>query len=149
MKKFVLSNSCRRGASLLLLFTSIGLAAGCGGKSGDGTVKNEVTGKVTLNDKPVAGQVVFAYPDGKELVGLITADGAYTIPEPPAGNVKVCVRPMVGGPGAGLKGGPELSKDGPTTGGGGAPPPKYQSVATSGLTFEVKTGKQTYDIPLK
>ncbi len=113
-------------------------------------MKAEVTGKVTLGDRPVSGQVVFIYADGKELASPTTGDGSYTIADPPTGSVKICVRPMAGG---GLTpppkaGGGEIPKDAPGAG-GIAPPGKYGNPATSGLTYEVKAGKQEHNITLK
>ncbi|MBM3979870.1 MAG: hypothetical protein FJ304_06230 [Planctomycetes bacterium] len=109
-------------------------------------MKNEVTGKVTLGDKAVSGQVVFVYSDGKELSSPISGDGSYSIPDPPAGSVKVCVRGMGG---AVVPKGTDIPKDAPGMGAGVAPPAKYANVATSGLTYDVKAGKQEYNIPLK
>ena len=136
-----------RVAGTLGFLVALGLVAGCGGgeKGPNSGAKNEVSGKVTLGVKPVAGQVVFVFSGGKEVSAPITGDGTYTLPDAPLGTARVYIRAM-GGP-VGPKGGPEMPKEGPG-GSGAAPPPKYQSAATSGLTFEVKAGKQTYDIPL-
>jgi hypothetical protein len=131
----------------LLLLASFGMVTGCGGKSGDkNTMKSEVTGKVTLGDKPVSGQVVFVYSDGKELVSPITGDGSYMLADPPTGSVKIYIRSMGGT--VVPKGGPDIPKDAPGGGGGVPAPPKYASAATSGLTYEVKAGKQEHNIPL-
>lgn len=149
MKKFV-HGAPRRALAILFLSVSLGVLTGCGGGDKSGDAGNAVTGKVTLNDKPVGGTVVFLYADGKEVAGPIGPTGEYVIANPPAGSVKVYIRGSGAVAPPPTKGGPEMPKDGPAAGGGGvAPPPKYQSAATSGLTFEVKTGKQTYDIPLK
>jgi hypothetical protein len=145
----------RRGFVALGLLAGLSLLAGCGGGGGlDSGAKNEVNGKVTLGDKPVGGQVVFVYPDGKEAISPIAADGSYLMPDPPTGLAKVYIKPLggAGGP-KGVpkgvpKGAPEMPAEGPGGPAGVAPPRKYQSVATSGLSFEVKTGKQTFNIPL-
>jgi hypothetical protein len=135
----------------LLLLAGVLVGAGCGG--GGGSAKNEVSGKVTLGEKPVAGTVVFVTSDNKELSGPIGPGGVYTIADPPVGQAKIYIKaaPNSGGLIAPptTKGGPEIPKDGPVGGAAGvAPPAKYTSAATSGLTFDVKAGKQTYDIPL-
>jgi hypothetical protein len=108
---------------------------------------------VTLEGKPVAGQVIFIWDDKKELSSPIGPQGNYTIPEPPAGKVKVLVKSMTmpGGnqPLVKPKGGPEMAD--PLGGGGmggAAPPAKYGAVNTTPLSFEVTSGRQTYDIPL-
>lgn len=136
-------------AGLFLLFAFLTLGCDKSGKGG----ANEVTGKVTLGDQPVAGDVVFVYADGKELATPIV-DGKYTMPDAPTGPVKVFIRPGLAASGklVAPKGGPEAGGGIPVAGGGSggaAPPQQYQSAATSGLTYEVKAGKQTYDIPLK
>jgi len=118
-------------------------ATGCPG----GKKKNEVTGKVTLDGKPVAGNVIFVGSDNKEIATLIKSDGTYVITDPPTGQVKV----KVTGP-LGVAAPPPLTKDKtPETvggmGGGNPPPAKYASV-DNGLTFNVTGGKQVYDITL-
>jgi len=146
-----------RGFGFLLLGFAAFLTLGCGSGGGDSS-KNEVTGKVTLGDKPVSGIVSFVYSDNKEISAPTNAEGVYTMINPTAGTVKVAVKALPGAttvapdavkgkkdkvdmPGAG---------EGPTTtvGGGTPPPPKYGNPATSTLTYEVKAGKHTYDIPL-
>lgn len=142
-----------RAFCLVFLLASLSLVLGCGGESGG--PKNEVTGKVTLNDKVVAGTVVFVLANGKEAKCVIGPDGAYSITEIVPGQAKVYIEPPAAGTGlvqmkdkAGKA--QEMPKDGPGTAGTGvAPPVKYRSAATSELAFEIKTGKQTYDIPLK
>jgi len=127
---------------------------GCSGKSKG--PKDSVSGKVTLNDKPVSGTVHFVYGDNKDITSPIAADGSYLIPNPPPGNVKIVVTPAAGVAGGGLVGGPQ-AKDVPLPEmdpGGGAtkgevPPKKYQDAKTTDLTYEVQSGKQTFDIQLK
>jgi len=126
------------------------LSAGCGGGKGD--AKDSVTGKVTLNSSPVAGTVTFVYEDNKEVAGPINPDGTYLVSNPPPGKVKVVVK---GHPGTGAlvptpKGaGPEM----PSMAGSGSqavpPPRKYGSAATTDISYEVKPGKHTFDLPLK
>jgi len=130
------------------------LAFGCGGGGSGGGPKNEVNGKVTLGDKPVAGSVVFVHGDGKETTAPIGVDGGYVMDSPP-GPVKVYIKGGAGSSGPAVsapmpKGGAEMPKDsGLSTSSSAQPPAKFTSPTTSGLTYEVKSGKQTYDIPLK
>jgi len=128
----------------------IAALAGCGG--GD---KAEVSGKVTLGDKPVAGFVTFITADGKEFTAPTDAEGKYLLVDVPIGPVKVGVKGAPGGAGGLVapptpKGAPEMPKEMTAGVGSGVPPPaKYAAPASSGLAYEVKAGKQTFDIPLK
>ena len=132
---------------------SLAVIVGCGG--GGKEAKNQVTGKVTLDGKPVAGTVFFQFADNKESSSPISStDGSYQIIDPPSGTAKVYVKGGLGGAGPQIggkevpKGSPELAKDVGGVSGGVPPPTKYGSPTTSGLTFDIKGGKQTYDIPL-
>lgn len=121
-------------------------AIGCGSKS-DG---NSVSGKVTLNGVPVSGVVVFVTADQKKIEAPTNPDGTYQIINPPLGSVKVTVKPMPAVTGTNAP----PPKDAPSMGAGAgakgvSPPAKYASDATTDLTYEVKAGKNTYDIPLK
>ena len=146
----LLRNGLRCILGVSFIAASLFLVAGCG--SGGKDAKDQVTGKVTLDGKPVSGVVSFVFGD-KEISSPIGTDGTYQIISPPTGTNKIYVK---GGLGAGaptVKG--EMPKSGapemPKLGGdstGVAPPTKYGAVTTSGLTFEVKGGKQTYDIVL-
>ena len=129
------------------------LATGC---SGSAETKNSVSGKVTVKDQPVAGIVTFIYSDKKEMTAPITSDGSYTIPNLKTGSVKVVIKAMPGGAAEPKLVAPPADK-GPAmpnmpgsvlVGGGVAPPAMYREEATSPLSYEVKEGKQTYDIAL-
>jgi len=66
------------------------MGTGCPG--GDGA-KNSVSGKVTLNGKPVAGTVVFIGADNSEVgTSPIGPEGNYTIVNPTPGPVKILVK---------------------------------------------------------
>jgi hypothetical protein len=138
----------RRGLSLCLLTAALAFALGCGGGKSEG-VKNEVSGKVTHNDKPVAGTLVFVYADGKEVSSPLLPDGGYMVPDAPPGQVKIYIKPVAGFAVPPMKGGAEMPKDGPVSAGPGVPPPRQYQTVAGGLTYEVKAGKQTHDIPLK
>jgi hypothetical protein len=115
----------------------------------------EVSGSVTYKGKPLTGgKVTFLGDDWASIDGVIDEQGHYTI-NAPVGNVKIGVDNRMVKLGA-IR--PEASKGaGPRP---GSPPPdpikgkyieipdKYYDPATSGLTFTVKSGTQTYDITL-
>ena len=124
----------------------------------DPAKSNYVTGKVTLDGKQVSGDVTFHGADNKEAKGPIGPDGMYTIMNPPMGTVKITVKPglmptLVGGADSPKKDLKDTSmKDAPKTDtkvGQSVPPPKkYESTATSDLTYEVKPGKQEHNLTL-
>ncbi|MBI2808471.1 MAG: hypothetical protein HYX68_26080 [Planctomycetes bacterium] len=136
---------------ILTLFFFIGLLGLSGCTSGPA---NAVTGKVTLGDEIVAGEVIFTSSDGKEHKSPIGPDGKYTV-NPPPGSYKVTIK---GFPNMGAKvenkdkdisKAQDMSKMPTSTMKMGASPPtKYASADTSGLTYEMKAGKHTFDIPL-
>jgi len=147
--------SFRPGRLTLLLVAAVLVClAGCSGKK----PKSKVTGKVTVGDKPVMGEVVFLGDDGKEFKGVINAkDGIYTLLDAPNGQYKVAVKGMGAGlnvPGGGgqvapPKDAPKMDMPDLARGQSVQPPAKYGDPKTSGLTFEVTGGEQTFDIPLK
>jgi hypothetical protein len=124
------------------LFAGLALLTGCGGKKNTEDTKNTVSGKVLLGDKPVNGTLIFVSADGKEARAPIGPDGSYTLTDPPIGSLKVYIQP--GQALVAPKGG-EVPKDGPAASGAVQPPAKYQTAASSGLTYDSKAGKQTYD----
>jgi len=133
------------------MLAAIVLVGGCGDKAG---TNSSVSGKVMLDNQPVAGSVVFVYGTEEKATAPIGANGVYSIPNPPKGQVKVLVRGMPGAAappaGAGTpKKGPEMATIPGTVTPGAAHPAKYASPATSDLTYEVKGGNETFDIPLK
>jgi hypothetical protein len=83
-----------------------------------------VEGKVTLDGKPLAaGKVSFHPKAGKAVVADLNKDGTYTAKKVPIGEVRISIK---------AKGVPK----------------KYADPKTSGLTVEVKEGKQVFDIAL-
>jgi len=115
-----------------------------------------VSGKVTYKGKPLpGGNVTFAGKDGKSLAAAIHEDGTYSLEKVPPGEYKVAVeteslRKAAPGGGVPPKGGdkiaPPPAADAPKY---VAIPVKYANPETSGLTYTVKTGKQTFDIDLE
>lgn len=137
------------------------LLSGCGGDPGlnRGGV---LTGEVTIDGKPVtAGTVlVVSENDRYAVTGFINEYGKYSVKEPPLGMCKVAIRTKdkIGSkrPPGGAKGG----KVGAGSGGMVLPEPdemgltyvpipdKYEEAGTSGLTVEVKAGKQEHALEL-
>jgi hypothetical protein len=153
----------RAGRLLGLLALAVLLpAAGCG--KGTGTVTGTVSYK---GNKLKGGYVIFTPEDGKGqgCQASIMEDGTYTAEKCPGGKMKVSVKTSYLKPSAG--GGPkyERPKDMPGGAEGGNQyvppdpaekakkyvwiPEKYEEPGTSGLTFEVKGGSQTYPIDLQ
>jgi hypothetical protein len=125
------------GLPLLLGFTLVGCTpAGPGG----GTV----TGNVTMGGRPLpGGMVTFHGPENKTAVATIDPEGKYNGTGVPIGSNKVTVQGPPPSPGG--------VKD-PVSGTGGvsiAVPPRYADPNQSGLSVEVKLGKQTFPIDLK
>jgi hypothetical protein len=112
----------------LVCVTLLGVV-GCG-DSGPPTGK--VTGKVTYNGNPVnGGSVFFALKKGGAGTGTIAEDGTYTA-QVPLGEATVTVNPP-----------PAKDPKAPLPF-----PKKYVSAGTSGLTCEVKSGSNTFDISM-
>jgi hypothetical protein len=89
-----------------------------------------VTGKVTVNGKPLAeGTVTFVSLDQKapKVATATLKDGAYMVKDVPAGKYAVAVSSKTAG----------------------AVPAKFGTTDTSGLTFTVAAGANSYDIELK
>jgi hypothetical protein len=125
----------RTAAALLVLLAPVLFTLGCGSEA-----KTTVTGKVTVNGKPAAAgaMVVFVGADSKQMSAMVGADGAYTMTDPPVGEVKVAVKPDPAATGAVV-----AAKDMPGMGGpaatGEAIPNKYAD-PNNGLTFTVVKG---------
>jgi hypothetical protein len=166
MKRFVMrwKNEVGRGwptRGVLALLLPLCLA-GC---SSTGTV----SGKVTYKGEALRqGVVQFVAADGWTSSAMINEDGTYRIANLPPGLFKLAVETHPGlaqgsrlttGPGGGrwrLKGSTEPKEvekavPPPPQQVSGLPklPAKYTNVQTSGLTCEVKAGRQTHDIDLQ
>jgi hypothetical protein len=143
------------------LLCGLVIAAGCS------TVKHQtehaqVTGQVTYNGKPVTGgRVLFvAVEGGWAGEGIIDKNGNYTVSSP-VGDVKIAIDNMMltslgTGKGTkheiGMKGAGKPRPDAPEAkipeGTYMKLPSKYSKLESSGLTYTVKKGDQTYNIQL-
>jgi hypothetical protein len=139
-------NSLRTRVALPALAAGALLAlAGCGESRG------EIDGKVALDGKTVPGGVVKVYPSkdanpetpGQPLTTAILQDGTFVVTNVPTGPAQITVEEHL-----------RLSP----IGGGKAPgaderfmpiPARYKDKAKSGLSIDVKSGKQPLDLQLK
>lgn len=154
----LLSRTVRTAVGTLTLALLVAVA-GCGPKTGT------VSGKVTYKGEPLkGGNVIFASEKGQSLLAPIGEDGTYTIQNVPVGEAKIAVKTKhlgIVAAMAKMKGAGGPPQD--TSGGVGAPkkltpeeavrrfvaiPAQYEDTETSGLTFTVKGGSQSHDIPL-
>ena len=152
-----------KAAGMLLLIGLICADAGCGTKYNARAV---VKGKVTIGEKHLtAGTVAFFADGNRSGSGRIDEEGNYTISDAPIGDCKVTVSvPKMGM--AGMMGAKKDMAGSPTkmqdpndpeknmTAPAIDPkkivpiPDKYADAATSGLTFKVEKGDNTFDIKL-
>lgn len=121
-------------AALALLLA----AAGCGGKP-----TGELAGAVTYRGKPVTnGEVHLLSKGGVGALARLDGDGKFAVPAPlDAGTYAVAVKPPAaepGPPGAAVKKAPPLPI-----------PARARDLGTSGLTVEVKPGKNDVAVELK
>lgn len=131
-------------AGLVLIWTS-----GCGSSLGT------VSGKVTVDDKPVEGDVIFI-GDGTSRPGSISPDGSYKIDKLKPGEYKVVVKGLLK---TAFEKPKEVSKEkkadlpaiegkASAIGTGERPPEKYGDEKTTPLKITVAAGSQTQDLKL-
>jgi hypothetical protein len=155
----------RRGFGVGGLGVLLILSAGC-------SFKGTVSGKVTVNDLPVRrGTVTFtAASDDKTWASSVPIgeDGSYSIVNAPPGLVKITVASADSNRRLGAKfkdrkgsAAEDANTDdmppsvrnrfNPGAAGSGSPsvPKRYNDAEKSGLTYEVKPGKQEHDLQLK
>ena len=142
--------------SILLFSSSLLALTGCGGGGVSEGPANSIKGKVTLNNQPVGGTVVFIGSDKKELSSPISKDGEYVIPNPPKGEGQFLVKSgvMAGTIPADKKGVKDSPKEKDPTKevaslGGVEPPAKY-ALPNNGIPkFDYTGGRMTYNIELQ
>jgi hypothetical protein len=126
--------------SLLLLGMATALAVGCGGKPAS------VSGVVTLDGKPLERGIVGFTPvaGGMRAAGVIESDGGYSLSTNRDAGLETgeyLVTVVAREPGA-------RTDQGPPIPGPYITPQRYAVEATSGLRFEVASGRNTIDIAL-
>lgn len=132
----------RRVASFALVVAAAALSASCTG-GGTGTVK----GKITVNGQPLPrGLITFESEVGnRDAFAAAIVDGEYETGPIPAGPCKVTVIHSDFAQPSAPEGNDLIptrtAKDQP----GLTVPDKYHQADTSGLTFTVKPGENTYD----
>lgn len=119
--------------------------SGCGGDKRD-LAMSTVSGTVTYKTALPEGQIVFQHESGESAATKFGADGKYTL-DVPQGKNQVIVRSIESTlptpPAEGAAPGPrgmEVHKS--------RIPESYANFGTSGLSFDVKDGPQTYNIEL-
>ena len=156
----------RRGRTLFRwhaassLIFAMGLLSGCADKV---PALADVSGKVTIADKPVtAGTVFFLTKDGVQSASaVLSPTGTYHVAGAPVGDVLIAVQtrafqqkasvlPKITAEQAEGKGSiPLQMKEDPNVGVKYVPiPVKYEEPNTSGLTYTITNGVQTHDIVL-
>ena len=151
----------------ILVIAGLLFCGGCspGGYSGP---TGTVTGTVTLNGEPVPQgcTVAFVSDDGHVASGKTGSGGSYQLSAGEAGDrvPAATYKVSVGAPASGdAMSDAEYEKmmEAQSAAGGGAEPEeeaqpagdvipaKYRTTGTSGLSFEVKAGSNTIDIPLE
>ena len=157
----LLARSLVPGAILAMAVLPLCGGCGPGGYSGP---TGTVSGTVTLNGEPVPAGcgVAFISDEGHTASGTVAAGGSYQLSaggegnEVPAANYRVCITP----PAQADASGADYDKMMEAESAEGAPeeateaaveviPAKYQTTTTSELSFQVKAGSNTIDIPLE
>ncbi|MBN2291789.1 MAG: hypothetical protein JXM70_05150 [Pirellulales bacterium] len=121
--------------------------SGCGSS---GREMANVSGKVTLNGQPaIAGRIIFANVEGPSAVAQIQPDGTYSV-EAAIGQTMVTIdhrekpKPVASGPEPMMR----ARMEGLTQG-NSLVPERYTDARTSGLSLDVKTGVNEFDIEMK
>lgn len=122
-----------------ILTSFVLIVTGCSGSN------TSVSGKVTLNNAPVAGGfVILVAADGQSYDAQIGTDGTFKIDRVPTGNVKIGVtgaREAAGKPMLGPRGEAGPDRPAPTSRAQTVVPEKYGDPLTSNLTGVIKSGQ--------
>ena len=134
----------RRGLAILGIGLMALVSIGCQGRG-------DVSGRVTFQGKPlVFGTVLFAASDGNSFQANIDKDGRYTVRGLRVGDARVAVNsPNPKGITLVYKDPKKKPAPYPDAPGWFAIPNRYETVATSGLTYTIKGGENTIDIELQ
>lgn len=134
----------RCGAAVLLVAI---LAVGCGG----GPATGKLSGKVTVNGKPLPNGMIMLVVDGKANLIAGIQDGAYSIEKVPVGKASIGVRetqPAVDSPITKPEAGkPPITKTAPPP--SSMVPSKYERPETSGLSTTIAKGANEFNIDIK
>jgi len=152
MNKQLRTRTLRGFLAALFLLAVLG-ATGCSGAK-----QASVTGRVSYKGKPVtSGTVVLFDQNGHASdLGNVQPDGTYTIARAPVGTDKVSFdnppppkTALPPGQKAPPANDPEFAEAAKAKANYVPTPPQYKDPVQSGLTVEVKSGKNTIDIDLK
>ncbi|MFL5242548.1 MAG: hypothetical protein ACJ8FY_10610 [Gemmataceae bacterium] len=129
-----------------VFFVAIWPAAGCAGKKAE-PEPDTVSGTVRFNGNIVNyGSVAFYDANGRQVKSIIRLDGAYSIRNPPQGEVKVVVRT---GPPPPAMASPAGDNSKPTKIEQIDIPAQYSDPEKTNLHFTVTPGKHQFDINLE
>lgn len=146
--------TCLLRSSYLPVCLTVLFLNGCGpAEIKAGREEGELTGTITLNDKPLTSGVICLNDedDGDAALGTIGPDGKFTVlyklsPKIPSGRYKVTVAPA---PPATSPSPEELMKNPGKYQAPNPIPEKYRTPVTTDLTVEVLEGQNTVDLKLK
>jgi hypothetical protein len=143
----VASSACRvRSALQAFFFSGLLLSLAACNQAKEGVI----TGTVKFAGAPLpSGTVYFVDSDGKAWHSGIGANGLYRIEKVPVGLAKIKVVSHLRGPTTSANArGPDAPKNPRKETLAVQIPQKYNDAKTSGLTYDVQYGQQTYDIEL-
>ena len=137
-----------KAIGIFLTVMLAGVLGGCSSSGKNSGPKGTVSGKVTVNGKPITFGAIAFYKEGAAFNGPIR-EGSYSVTGVPAGDVKVTINslptPAEGGPSTGVPGEEKVSfPKGPFV----AVPARFADPAKTPLTYSVVEGDQekTFDI---
>ena len=126
---------------------------GCGGGASGPT--GTVNGKLTLNGQPApTGTVVSFSSQESARTGQVSSDGTFTVMQIPVGEYKVSVTPAPQNtfsedPKQAMLKAMENQQKGIVPEPSEQIPGKYQSIETSGISYEVKEGSNDFTLDMK
>lgn len=141
-------------AKVVLASFALAIVVFLPGCPSDQIAQNFVKGKVTVDGKAAStGSVIFTSADKKEATALISPDGSYMVTNPPVGKVVITLK----GSGLAAQKFEVPTKDKMPTGPSKdllskastiiEPPAKY-ALPDNGINYEVKPGRQEFDLKL-
>lgn len=130
-----------------LLAVSLACAAGCNSDPGKGTI----SGKITVNGKPLPGGMITFLPEGgkRDPFSAAIVNGEYSVPDVTAGPAKAYITSHQGEEPPPIGKGDITPVPRPGRKGKAEVPAKYGNPDTSGLALTVQKGDNTFDADLK